>query len=207
MATNCKIYALISPDEPDNYRYVGQTIQSLKSRFNGHMHDAINNKKNYPVQCWIRKLLKNNIKPLIILIEENCTWNESEKFYIKKFKEEGHNLLNYTDGGNAFSGLSGKKNSFYGKKHSKDARKKMSEHAKNRTGEKNPNYGNKWTKKQKDIMSQKNSKKVKCITDGKIFPSLTKCAEYYSISITSVYRGNKYGTMTKGLLFEYLGGE
>lgn len=56
----------------------------------------------------------------------------------------------------------GSGNPFYGKKHSDEARIKMSNNAPLKTGDKNPNFGNKWTddKKEKMRVKQKLIKRV-----------------------------------------------
>ena len=56
-------------------------------------------------------------------------WQYWEKLYIAKYKEQGFNLLNATDGGDGPEDYtqSGENNGFYGKKHSEESKEKMKE--------------------------------------------------------------------------------
>lgn len=50
-----------------------------------------------------------------------------------------------------------------------------------------------------------NAKKVICLTENKIFPSISDCAEYYNISVPRLVNGIKnQGKVKKVLKFAYL---
>lgn len=93
-----KIYCLIDPN--GEIRYIGQTRQTLPRRLWGH----INKNKNSDThkRRWLNKLEENNLRPTIRLIEECGSLgelNEREIFYIKKYRDEGYDLVNTSDGG------------------------------------------------------------------------------------------------------------
>jgi hypothetical protein len=99
MTEEIKIYGLVNPNLPNIIRYVGITSRNLNTRLVEH-YCSRNNRKT-PVANWIKKLEKNNIKPLIVLLD-NCKkeyWEKYEKFYIKYFTKTGNNLVNYEPGG------------------------------------------------------------------------------------------------------------
>jgi group I intron endonuclease len=105
------IYILIDPK--DNFiRYVGQTTKTLKNRLNSHINKAKSSpNKTTHKNTWIKSLLNQDLKPIIKLIDtvsEN-EWKEKEKFYIKKYKELGENLLNISEGGDSGSMPGGKR--------------------------------------------------------------------------------------------------
>lgn len=52
---------------------------------------------------------------------------------------------------------------------------------------------------------QKNTKQVICLTENKIFPSISDCAEYYNISVPRLVNGiTRKGKIKKILKFAYL---
>jgi len=91
------IYGLFDPRDPKKIRYVGKTNHDLGFRLQGHIYEAedgINTYKNN----WIRKLLRQDIQPEIILIEsvKEQIWPEKERFWIKFYKKD---LTNISEGG------------------------------------------------------------------------------------------------------------
>ena len=137
------IYTLSRPDT-DEIVYVGRTCKNLDTRLNEHIYDC--KRKSTKVYNWIKSLLKKGLKPKIECIEE-CTCIESlenEKFWILYLKFLGFNLKNLTMGGDGsyfiseeqrkeFSKkVSGKNNPFYGKKHTEETKKLISERGKGR---------------------------------------------------------------------------
>jgi len=80
-------------------RYVGQT-NDIKRRYNDHISSSIKNDSdsyNTYKARWIRKLINNGYKPIIEIIDQCNTIDESnflEKFYIEKLTNEGLNLTN-----------------------------------------------------------------------------------------------------------------
>jgi predicted RNA-binding Zn-ribbon protein involved in translation (DUF1610 family) len=59
-----------------------------------------------PRTKWLAELRKAGKRPLIELIEEvtGKQWGERERYWIKWYRENGHDLLNATDGGEGTSG-------------------------------------------------------------------------------------------------------
>jgi len=80
-------------------KYVGQTNEP-KRRFNDHISSSINeNSDSYNTYKarWIRKLISNDLMPIIKIIEECENLNQSnlrEKYHIDKFTNEGCRLTN-----------------------------------------------------------------------------------------------------------------
>lgn len=97
------IYILIDPIT-NKIRYVGQST-TPKVRYRDHINYAKRNNDNYHVYNWIRKLLNDNKKPILKIIEtcENYSKaNEYEKKWIKHYKDNGENLTNIFNGGNNY---------------------------------------------------------------------------------------------------------
>lgn len=95
------IYALYDPREPDEVRYIGKTVGSLRSRLRGHLKAAkLDVGRNHRLR-WIRKLLVEGIQPQIRLLEQvdDADWQEAEMRLIKAYRDAGHPLTNTTEGG------------------------------------------------------------------------------------------------------------
>jgi hypothetical protein len=95
-----KLYFLKCPDTLE-IRYIGITC---KNRLNDRLSEHINESKtSYSHKSnWINKIISENKRPIIESILDNLTYEESlikEVEYIKKYREEGYNLLNITEGG------------------------------------------------------------------------------------------------------------
>jgi len=106
-----KIYALLEPNT-ELVRYVGLTRKSLKERLRKHLSEKLRGKKATYKYNWIQSLKEKNLKPEIILLEDNLTLDEANKkeiIYIKTFKSFGAKLVNVSIGGNC--GASGYKHS------------------------------------------------------------------------------------------------
>jgi hypothetical protein len=92
------VYKLIDPIT-DSIKYIGQT-SNIERRFRDHLSSSLNensNSYNTHKSRWIRKLLKYNTLPIIEIIEECDTMEESnnrEIFHITKLTEEGIKLTN-----------------------------------------------------------------------------------------------------------------
>ena len=82
-----KIYVLKDPIT-NEVRYIGQTKHSLKSRMNTHIYDSIKYRYNAPKCNWVRKLLNNNLFPIIEVIEEveNDKLDEREIYWISYYR-------------------------------------------------------------------------------------------------------------------------
>ena len=131
--------------------YIGQTIRSIEERWKEHAE------KGGALYRAINKYGKENFT--VEQIDVACDRNEldeKEKYWIKYYdstnKKKGYNL---TYGGEHFEipedrrkRMSevelGEKNHFYGKRHSEETKRKISEAKKGTlTGKNNPNYGKK----------------------------------------------------------------
>lgn len=145
------IYKLCDPRDLEcKPKYIGITTKSLKDRLKRHLdyHKLIGNSYK---QNWIKSLLKENITPVIYLVQECNNINEGyelEKYWISKFTKEGYKLVNSTLGGEGTLGNKLKPehklkiiNSLVGRKHSEETKRIMSISAKKylktnpRTGE------------------------------------------------------------------------
>lgn len=102
-----QIYGLYDPREPHIVKYVGKTKMTLIKRLQAHIDESKKSNSLTHKINWIKKLLKENIRPEIRLIEicEENIWQEKEKYYIKKYRKV-FNLTNTSDGG--FGGSIGK---------------------------------------------------------------------------------------------------
>jgi len=159
-----KIYSISDP-ETKEVRYIGKTEMTLEKRLYYHFRE-IKNTKNKHKQRWFNKLLKNGKKPVIELVDivPLSEWKFWEKHYISLFKSWGFNLINYTEGGEGFNSewvrrlwrkkeyreyhtkrVQGKKNPFYGKKHSEETKKILREKCPKR-GKEHGCYGKKHSK-------------------------------------------------------------
>jgi group I intron endonuclease len=140
-----KIYTLAHP-VTNEIVYIGKTTSSLTNRLYGHIGDS--KRHNRKICTWIRKLFNVGLIPII---EELDSCNELdlatlEQFYISLFKNWGFKLKNHTIGGEGLLGFShsektklnkslqirGSNNPFYGKIHTDETKRKISESNKNR---------------------------------------------------------------------------
>lgn len=88
-------------------RYVGKTTQFVGERHKAHIRDAKRGQKR-PVSYWLRKKLAAGEFLAVKHLEWLTTaddWQARERFWIAKYRAEGCNLLNLTDGGEGFHGL------------------------------------------------------------------------------------------------------
>lgn len=98
------IYVLKDPDTLE-IRYVGKTVSSLITRLGQHIYDSKKSKNHRAY--WIKKIIDSGKIPIIEQID-SCSWKDSagmETFYIQKYRSEGYNLINATDGGEGTLGL------------------------------------------------------------------------------------------------------
>ena len=84
---NVRIYVLKHPDTLE-VRYVGKTVRSLSRRLGNHIANAKGNKHNRHLSNWILKILSDNKRPIIELLEEceHSIWQEREKYWISQFQ-------------------------------------------------------------------------------------------------------------------------
>jgi predicted GIY-YIG superfamily endonuclease len=92
------IYALLCP-ETHICRYVGYSKNPNK-RYKQHCRLSENN-GNTKRQNWLREVLLNGQKPVLIILEDNVTnWDEAEKRWVKYYRYYSAEMLtNTADGG------------------------------------------------------------------------------------------------------------
>lgn len=114
------IYALICPQE-GTVKYVGKS-NNVRERFLHHHIFSRKSDCSYAKKNWINKLRKNNMFPVLSILEK-CTednWAEREIYWIKKLKDDGYPLLNISKGGESVS-------YWEGKTRSEETKRKISE--------------------------------------------------------------------------------
>lgn len=138
------IYTLKDPIT-EKIRYIGKTCNTLEKRLSEHVYES---KRSNRKSCnWIKSLLKKDKIPIIEILEEcDClTANITESYWIYQFISWGFNLTNHTMGGEGGyryetenqkeirkERFKGEKNPFFGKKHSEESKKKISQAGKGR---------------------------------------------------------------------------
>jgi hypothetical protein len=92
-----KIYVLRDPRD-GRTRYVGKTIQPLKTRLEAHIRRS--SSKRTHRDCWIAGLSALGLRPGIECIEVTGEdWADRERFWIAYFREAEPGLTNITAGG------------------------------------------------------------------------------------------------------------
>ena len=101
-------------DENGNVRYIGKS-NNPRRRLYQHTKDRHNLHKFN----WLKSIINRGQKPVLEIIEKVSVtlWKEREIYWIAKYREDGHKLLNMTIGGDGAEGM----------KHSEESRKKMSQ--------------------------------------------------------------------------------
>lgn len=211
----------------DGKIYIGQTRKSLEERAeNGNNYKGSTHFYN-AIQRYGWENFKGEILEEVETVEEA---NDREKYYISLYNSTNQDVgYNITSGGwncefaeetKRTISLMAKerykdktKNPMYGKKHSKEALKKMSD---KKSGTNNPMYGKRMSQESKDKrmktceernvnfarewsneqkkdasvrmkeLSKKWSKRVLCVEDNLIFDSITLAAEYYGVNVTTL---------------------
>lgn len=89
------IYTLTDP-LTNEIRYVGKTIQKPEKRYAQHITSA-KKRKTY-VNIWVDDLLKDNLKPILNVIDHcvDCDWVKLESSWVRKIFEENKKLCNLT---------------------------------------------------------------------------------------------------------------
>jgi hypothetical protein len=87
------IYGLF--DATGALRYIGKA-NDPEHRLNCHVRDSLSGARSYPVNNWIRK----NGRPELRVLEADCSdWRESERRLIAEARARGDSLLNVAEGG------------------------------------------------------------------------------------------------------------
>lgn len=195
-------------------QYVGQTTQTIKVRFAEHYR----NNKSY-IGHAIQKHGKENFTiELLDTAQDIDELNEKEIYWIAELntmEPQGYNLCH---GGGVTIGykhrldsrkkmsetkkrnkvVKGKNNPFYGKTHTKETRKRMSE--KWQSGERVMSEENK-----QKLRDAHHTRKVRNLTTGEVFDSIKQAAKKYNIletHITRVCKGKRKST--GGYKWEYV---
>ena len=99
MKTN--IYALVDPRNGE-VKYVGKTVFPVRERLGRHIREARQGVVSHKCN-WIRQLLNQGLKPLVLLLEETEDWQTREVFWIAHYQSIGK-LTNLAEGGKGSSG-------------------------------------------------------------------------------------------------------
>lgn len=140
-----EIYVLVDP-RTGNIRYVGVTHRT-KIRLREHVSKALNRGKTHR-ERWIVALAKEDLQPIheVVDVGEGPGWGEREAFWIAYYRQH-YDLVNATDGGEGLPGYKpsqelrekwskqrrgvkyadGRRSGMLGRRHSEEARKRMSE--------------------------------------------------------------------------------
>ena len=143
-----KVIYIYSLKDPRDYqiKYIGKTID-VNRRLKEHTK-PYNLKTNSLKNNWLKHIIGLGLYPIMEVLEkcDKSNWEERERYWICYYKELGFELKNMTNGGEGTDGAimsdsfklnlskkrKGKNNPYYGKKHSKEIIKKISEHSKGR---------------------------------------------------------------------------
>jgi hypothetical protein len=90
------IYALVDPRDPLVARYIGKA-DNPADRLNRHCREARLHSR--PIHCWIRKLGREGIRPIMHVLQATGDWESAERAMIAEAKENGAPLLNVAIGG------------------------------------------------------------------------------------------------------------
>lgn len=203
---------------PNNKRYIGITVRKPKNRLKEHLNLSKTDKKRKLYKA-IRKYKEENMFFEIINEVEDIDRHalflklcELETHYIKYY-DSFKNGYNCTLGGEGTVGMSGDLNPFYGKKHSKETLKKLSElgFKRKHTDEtrKKISEAGKGRKHNPESIAKmrerEECKEVICLETGEIFPSITVCSEKTSICRSDI-RGvcNGVRITAKGKRFRFI---
>lgn len=103
-ALHCSVYGLFSTEDMV-VRYIGQTMQSLPNRRVQHLAEAARPPGTSRCHRWIRKVLRSGFEIGIDLIEEECQWDDGEKYWIAFYRDRyPGQLTNLSAGGCGYVG-------------------------------------------------------------------------------------------------------
>lgn len=102
MENSVYIYGLKDPRDYQ-IKYIGKTVDINRRR---KEHNQIHRNKKSRKNSWIAHLVKNNMQPIMEILEEceESDWIERERHWIRYYKELGFDLKNMTLGGESNDG-------------------------------------------------------------------------------------------------------
>lgn len=193
----------------NNKIYIGQSSEVWK-RWARHKAELSKNK--HPNKHLLKSYKKYGKENFEFLVLEECLkeeLNEKEEKWINNFPKENLYNINFY-----ITDLSGERNPFFGKTHSKKNRIKFSNIAKKNIGEKNPNFGNKWTleQKKKNALNRPRKKLVEkdvikiknLLLEGNFNDK--EISIKFGVSrtvITRISNGTRWATVTGGPVISY----
>lgn len=192
-----------------NKIYIGQSIK-IEKRWDQHKRE-LRSGKHYN-EYLLNSFNKYGENCFDFLILEECLESElnfKEEEWINKFSKTDLYNQNF----HIFD-LRGFNNPFYGKKHTKESKEKMSKwKSKNFVGEKNPNFGKKWSfenrvkntlKHPQTKLNKENVLKIKdLLIEGKLKDA--DIAKIFNVSRTVVTRiasGDRWSNVTGGKILD-----
>lgn len=152
----------MSKDKIEYYGYVYVTINliNFKTYVGQHKSSTFDNAYHGSGRIYKRAVKKYGIKNFVTYPLCWCCskaeLDEYEKAYIRNFRKHGKATYNLASGGEGGAGihLTGNKNPFYGRHHTKATRAKISAMTKKRTGKLNPFYGKTFDEETKKKISR-----------------------------------------------------
>ena len=191
----CGIYQIVNI--VNNKKYIGQSI-NIRDRFIRHKYQLNKNiHDNKKLQNAWNKYGKEFFKfEVLIECDRDCL-EKLEKQEVERISGYSYNISKNYDN------LYGINNPFYGKRHTKNTKEKMSLIAKDRTGNKNHNYGKKNSTEsrikaghnKKTKLTEKQVNKIIQITNK----THQEIASIYGVSrsfITRIKNGKRWGLIT-----------
>lgn len=182
-----KVIYIYSLKDPRDYqiKYIGKTID-VNRRLKEHTK-PYNLKTNSLKNNWLKHIIGLGLYPIMEVLEkcDKSNWEERERYWISYYKELGFELKNMTNGGEGIDGATmsdsfklnlskkrkGKNNPYYGKKHSKEIIKKISEYSKGRNNPRATFI---------NVIDEKEFKQITSYIHGKV--EFFKCLNHRSLS-------------------------
>lgn len=184
----------------NNKLYVGMTTyKHLSERMRRHKTSARSGVDTLFYRA-MRKHGVDNFKIHLLEVCDDAVLSEREVYWIKELNSKSPNGYNTTIGGEK---LFGKNNPFYGKTHSLESKKKISDRGKLLVGDKNPFYGKTHSTETKNKIREANTKyqKITCFQNKVKVAEFNKLAEVYDWLIDlNVTKSKNYSTLTNAII-------